>query len=93
MSTEAIVKRENIIVLAGTEHATDVGRIVSPFGGQDSVAISFRHVGGVDMSFLGDLMIALAVAGVKSVRAVEATPHELKFMKLVAFNADLAFAA
>jgi hypothetical protein len=93
MSAEAIVKPEHFIVLAGTERPTDLERIVSLLDGQDSVAISFRHVGGVDMGFLGDPMIALAVAGVKSVRAVEATPHELKFMKLVAFNADLVFAA
>jgi hypothetical protein len=93
MSAEAIVKPEHFIVLAGTERPTDVERLISLIDGEESVAISFRHVGGVDMSFLGDLMIALAVAGVKSVRAVEATPHEMKFLKLVAFNADLAFAA
>lgn len=93
MSAEVIAKPEHFFVLSGSERPADVERLISLMDGEQSVAISFRHVGGVDMSFLGDLMIALAVAGVKSVRAVEATPHEMKFLRLVAFNADLAFAA
>lgn len=93
MSAEAIVKQEQVIILEGHELAADAAPLVANLTLPASVAISFRHVGAMDVGFLGALVDALAAAGAESVRAIEATPHEAKFLKLATFAADLPFAA
>lgn len=93
MSAEAIVKQEQFIVLTGNETTADVGQLVAKLELPGTVAISFRQVGDVDLGFLGDLMGNLSAAGAESVRAVEATPHEVKFLKVVAFSIAMPFAA
>lgn len=93
MSAEAIEKSEQYIVLAGNERPEDVPSLIAKLDLPGQVGISFRHVGGMTEGFLGALLEGLSAAGVTTVRAIEPTPHELKFMNLVAECADLKLVA
>lgn len=92
MSTSALEKSDQYIVLAGSEGTEDVQRIVTKLDLPAPVAISFRHVGGVSDTFLRALLESLAAAGAESVRAIEPTPHERQLLTDVAAAANIRFA-
>lgn len=89
----ALETSEQYIVLAGSEQREDVPRLVEKLTLPGHVAISFRHVGAMNEGFLGALVEGLAAAGAQSVRAIEPTPYEAKFLRLVASVVNLPFAA
>jgi len=93
MSAPAPEKSDQYIVLAGSETTADVARIVAKLDLPAPVAISFRHVGGVNDGFLTRLLAALGEAGANSVRAIEPTQHEKQLLSAAAAVANIRFNA